>query len=118
MIKTPITGKGQKRKLAIFDMDQTLVDETLYRGVEEILEHLKKNNYRMAIASYNPYARWLCERYSITHYFDIICGYYDPKGKTTHIDEIKLYLKPKQYFSMMIKITLMKFKKRQKYIVF
>lgn len=44
----------------------------------------------MAIASYNPYARWLCDRYNITKYFDIICGY-DSDGKMKHMTEIKLY---------------------------
>jgi magnesium-dependent phosphatase-1 len=78
-------------QLAIFDMDQTLVDETLYHDVEDVLEHLKKNNIKMAIASYNPYAQWLCERYSITHNFDIICGYHNSKGKMMHIEEIKKY---------------------------
>lgn len=85
----------QKVKLAIFDMDQILFDETLYKGVENILEKLKQNNYKMAIASYNPYAEWLCDRYSITPYFDIICGHPPTSdlGKLVHIDEIFQYYK-------------------------
>lgn len=77
-------------KLAIFDMDQTLVDQTIYEDVFFIVQKFKELKIRMAIASYNPYAAWLCDRYDITKYFDIICGY-RKNCKMNHINTIKKY---------------------------
>lgn len=79
-----------KYKLVIFDCDQTLISETIFDDVFEILKQFQNSHINMAVASYNPYAKWLCDRYDITKYFDIICGYAS-NGKMKHIDEIKLY---------------------------
>jgi hypothetical protein len=48
----------------------------------------------MAIASYNPHAEFFCNRYHITKYFDIICGYIK-NDKIQHINEIKSHYKKK-----------------------
>lgn len=90
-------SQNTNQKLIIFDMDKTLFDETLYEDIPKILENLHKKRYRMAIASYNPFAKWLCDRYSITKYFDIICGYYSHKGKMTHMREIFNFYKKRGY---------------------
>jgi hypothetical protein len=45
---------ASRQKLVIFDLGQTLMDETIY------LKHL--------MASYNPYTDFFCERYNITTY--------------------------------------------------
>jgi predicted phosphatase len=81
-----------KYRLAIFDMDQTLVDQTIYEDVFHIMKEFKSLKINMAIASYNPYAAWLCDRYDITKYFDIICGY-PHEGKLDHIKTIRNYYK-------------------------
>jgi magnesium-dependent phosphatase-1 len=88
-LKKPVT---QKYRLAIFDMDQTLVDQTIYEDVFHIVKKFKELNIKMAIASYNPHALWLCDRYDITKYFDIICGY-PHDGKLGHIETIRNYYK-------------------------
>jgi len=78
---------NSKYKLAIFDMDQTLVDETIYEDVFHIMKEFKSLKINMAIASFNPHAAWLCDRYDITKYFDIICGY-QHECKLDHINAI------------------------------
>jgi len=83
-----------KFNLAIFDLDGTIFYETIFDDVFEILEKLKNSNVKMAIASYNPHAKFFCNRYDIEKYFDIICGYYTD-CKISHINEIKSYYKNK-----------------------
>jgi hypothetical protein len=83
-----------KYSLAIFDLDGTIFYETIFDDVFEILHQFKLNNIKMAIASYNPYAEFFCNRYDITKYFDIICGY-TKNNKISHINEIKSYYKNK-----------------------
>lgn len=80
-------------KLVIFDLDQTLRGETLFDDAEYVIKELAKNDMRMAVASFNKYADWLCGRYGIDKHFDIICGYYDERGKITHINQIKEHYK-------------------------
>lgn len=81
-----------KYNLAIFDLDGTIFYETIFDDVIEILKQLYDNNIKMAIASYNPYAEFFCNRYDITKYFDIICGY-TKENKMNHINEIKNHYK-------------------------
>jgi predicted phosphatase len=83
-----------KYNLVIFDLDGTIVYETIFDDVFEILHQFKLNNVKMAIASYNPYAEFFCNRYDITKYFDIICGY-TKNDKIQHINEIKSHYKNK-----------------------
>lgn len=83
-----------KFNLAIFDIDGTIIDETIFDDIFEILEKLKNNDVKMSIASYNPYAKFFCNRYDIEKYFDIICGYYTD-CKIIHINEIKNFYKDK-----------------------
>jgi predicted phosphatase len=83
-------------KLVIFDMDQTLIDETLYLDAEYIIKHFNKFNINMSIASFNKHAQWFCDRYDISKYFDIICGYYNT-GKLNHIKKIKEFYNANGY---------------------
>ena len=82
-------------KSVIFDLDQTLRGETLFTDAEFVIKELAKNKINMAIASFNKYADWFCNRYDITKYFDIICGYHCNEGKVKHINEIKSFYKNK-----------------------
>ena len=77
-------------KFIIFDFDQTLFDETIYPDAISIIKKLKLNNIHLSIASFNPYAAWLCDRYDISRFFDIICGY-KADEKNQHIADIKEY---------------------------
>jgi predicted phosphatase len=62
-------------KIIVFDLDQTLLSNgTIGNETEFILELLKQQQYSLAIASYNRYAKWFCDRYDISKYFDIICA--------------------------------------------
>jgi magnesium-dependent phosphatase-1 len=88
--------KSPKYKLVIFDCDQTLVDQSIYKDVQDVVEKLSQLKIKMAIASYNPYAKWLCDRYDITKYFDIICGY-NSDNKMKHMTEIKTYYEKKGF---------------------
>lgn len=85
-----INLKKPKYKLAVFDMDGTMFYETIFDDVFDIVKNFKRLNINMAVASYNPCAKWLCDRYDITQYFDIICGY-DGDGKMKHMNEIQLH---------------------------
>lgn len=76
-----------KTKLIVFDMDETLFHETLYEQVFGILEEISKKNIHMAIASYNKFCTFFCDRYDISKYFDVIRGYYAP-NKINHFNEI------------------------------
>ena len=84
-------------KLVIFDLDQTLIDETLYSEAENIILKLSKQNINMSVASFNKHATWFCKRYSIDKYFDIICGY-KSASKMEHITEIKRFYDSKGLF--------------------
>jgi phosphoglycolate phosphatase-like HAD superfamily hydrolase len=59
-------------KVVIFDLDQTLINETICKETENVLQKLKENQYKMAIATYNSRAKWFCDRYGITQYFGVI----------------------------------------------
>jgi phosphoglycolate phosphatase-like HAD superfamily hydrolase len=89
-------NKSPKYKLVIFDCDQTLVDQSIYKDVQDVVEKLSKLKIKMAIASYNPYAKWFCDRYDITKYFDIICGY-NSVNKMKHMTEIKTHYEKKGF---------------------
>jgi HAD superfamily phosphatase (TIGR01681 family) len=80
-------------KLAIFDFDNTIFHETINENIFEVIEEYKKKNIKLAIASYNPYVRWFCDRYEITKHFDIILGYHCNNGKNGHIKKILSYYK-------------------------
>jgi len=84
-----------KYKIIVFDLDQTLIDGTIYKDVIDILDRLKKSGYLLSIASFNRCARILCDRYDITKYFDIICGYSD-FDKISHFNTIVQYYKFRQ----------------------
>jgi hydroxymethylpyrimidine pyrophosphatase-like HAD family hydrolase len=85
--------KEHQIKLAIFDFDNTIFYETINETVFEVIQEFKKKKIKLAIASYNPYVKWFCDRYDITMYFDIILGYYNSEksGKNKHINEIRNY---------------------------
>jgi len=74
-------------KIIVFDLDQTLINETICQDTEEVLKKLKNAGYKLAIASYNKYAEWFCDRYNITNYFDIICAEIQ-KNKIKHFQKI------------------------------
>jgi hydroxymethylpyrimidine pyrophosphatase-like HAD family hydrolase len=79
-------------KLAIFDFDNTIFYETINKDIFEVISVYQKKNIKLAIASYNPYVKWFCNRYGITKHFDIILGYHNEKnGKNEHIKEIRNY---------------------------
>jgi predicted phosphatase len=85
--------KEHQFKLAIFDFDNTIFYETINETIFEVIQEFQKKNIKLAIASYNPYVKWYCNRYNITKHFDIILGYHNPKnsGKNKHINEIRNY---------------------------
>lgn len=85
-------------KLVIFDLDKTLINETLCDETEKVLQQLKEKKYMMAIASYNKYAKWFCDRYDISKFFDVICAKRD-LNKASHIQSIINF-----YFTCGIKI--------------
>ena len=65
--------------LIIFDLDDTLIHEgfrqpRLCNDTIWILEFLKKNGHRLAIASHNTNAKIILKKCQIDHYFDIIVG--------------------------------------------
>lgn len=62
-------------KLIIFDLDDTLISvntNKLYNDVEYILNYLKDNRYKIALASYNSYAHEKLRSKNIYEYFDIV----------------------------------------------
>jgi HAD superfamily phosphatase (TIGR01681 family) len=64
-----------KYKLIIFDLDSTLLNNykcKLYDDVIYILDYLKNNKYKIALASYNINADEHLKRHNIFKYFDII----------------------------------------------
>lgn len=74
-------------EVIIFDLDKTLINETICKETETVLQKLKERQYSLAVASYNAYAKWFCDRYNISKYFDIICA--NPaETKISHIKSI------------------------------
>ena len=62
-------------KCVIFDLDYTLLNHYTYRlydDVVEILSELKSNGYKVALASYNAYAKNVLKEFDIYDYFDYI----------------------------------------------
>lgn len=80
-----------KFKLVVFDLDRTLFYETIFEQVFCILSNLRRLNLCMSIASFNPCAEWLCDRYDIKKYFDHICEGREKYGdsKIDHIQHIR-----------------------------
>jgi predicted phosphatase len=74
-------------KVIIFDLDQTLINETICKETENVLQKLHEQQYNMAIASYNLCAKWFCDRYDISQYFGIIHTGPGPT-KISHIKNI------------------------------
>ena len=74
-------------KVIIFDLDQTLINETICKETEDVLQKLHQQQYNMAIASYNSCAKWFCDRYDISQYFGIIQSKPGP-NKIDHIKNI------------------------------
>jgi len=83
--KTPIC-------VIIFDLDQTLINETICKDTLQVLQELKNHQYSLAIASYNKYAKWFCDRYDITKYFDMIEAKFD-STKIHHLKNIMEFYK-------------------------
>ena len=77
-------------KIVVFDLDQTLVNETLCHDTENVLKILKKSGYHLSIASFNKHATWFCDRYNISQYFDLICCDV-MRTKVNHINKILNY---------------------------
>ena len=63
-------------EVIIFDLDKTLINETICKETETVLQKLKEQQYSLAIASYNAYAKWFCDRYNISKYFVLSKTYF------------------------------------------
>ena len=61
--------------LIVFDLDDTLIctrTKLFLYDVENLLIRLKKDGYKLAVASYNPYADNVLRKKRLYHYFDFI----------------------------------------------
>lgn len=61
--------------LIVFDLDDTLIcakTKVFLYDVENLLIRLKENGYKLALASYNPYADTVLRKRRLYHYFDFI----------------------------------------------
>lgn len=74
-------------KVVIFDLDQTLINETICQETEIVLQTLKKHQISMSVASFNVHAKWFCDRYDISKYFDVITANF-ASDKISHITSI------------------------------
>lgn len=85
-------------ELIIFDLDKTLIDYwgDMYNGVYDMLNDLKKNGKRLALASYNINGEKILKRHKINHFFEII------KCQDWQIDGID---NKKQMLSEILKIS-------------
>ena len=88
-----------KKKLFVFDLDDTLYLRTLYKKgnltyckiyeekIKNIIYKLKSNGHYIALASHNTYPYNELHRMNIIHFFDYIIGEY-PRSKVDMINEI------------------------------
>jgi FMN phosphatase YigB (HAD superfamily) len=79
-----VTRAQTKRKntMLIFDLDETLYNNTtkqFYPQIQHILEKLHKK-YRISMASFNISARKRLEKAGLDYLFESIHGYKDPIG--------------------------------------
>jgi len=84
--------------LHIFDLDDTLIHEgfppeerCICRETLEVLNYLKAQNHRLAVASHNNMTEQRLRANGILHYFDIVQGYPPAPGtftKRTHVEII------------------------------
>lgn len=53
-----------------------LFENEVYDGIEEMLSHLKKSNYRLAVATSKPtvFAKRILDHFNLSQYFEIIVG--------------------------------------------
>lgn len=64
-----------KFNLIVFDLDDTLIcarTKVFLYDVENLLISLKNEGYKLALASYNPYADDVLKKRRLYHYFDFI----------------------------------------------
>lgn len=62
-------------EVVVFDLDYTLScpnTERLYTGVRRLLDKLRENNIKIALASYNAYADEVLMSNNVLHYFSYI----------------------------------------------
>lgn len=90
-----------KRRIVIFDLDDTLVHEGfedengilgesfLFKEVKDVLKYLKEEGHTMAVASHNEKAEIILKSCNIHHFFKVIVGYCPPSfGKTPLVEDI------------------------------
>jgi phosphoglycolate phosphatase-like HAD superfamily hydrolase len=75
-------------KCIIFDLDGTLMGETLFPQSVQLLESFKQQGIKQSMASMNPHAKFFCDRYGISKYFDCILSGYVKDNKVGYIKEI------------------------------
>lgn len=86
-------------KLVIFDLDDTLItrnnedENILVPDTMSVLEYLKQQKIRIAIASHNNETLSIIKRLGIYNYFDTIAAYYDNTWKYSHVKSICKLLK-------------------------
>jgi len=86
----------KKPKFVILDLDGTLIHETLFPQVLDLMKALKKAQHHLSIASHNAYAEFFCKRYGLDELVDHIIGQetYPDMDKTPHLTRIaELYIK-------------------------
>jgi HAD superfamily phosphatase (TIGR01681 family) len=95
MINNASVYKEHTIKLAVFDLDDTLIHEgfadsepILCNDTMAILELLKKNNIKIALASHNHNAETIMKNAGIYNFFDFVQAYYDFTDKASHIHNI------------------------------
>jgi FMN phosphatase YigB (HAD superfamily) len=88
----------KEEKLYIFDLDDVLIHNKnnipiLVNCVVKILQKLKDNSIKIALASHNYSAKEILEKLKIIQYFDFIVAYYDYTDKMSHLRKILDYFK-------------------------
>jgi magnesium-dependent phosphatase-1 len=78
-------SKRIQKKLIIFDLDDTLTTNLqLFPQTKSMLQILKRKGYDLSVASFNNYAREICQELDIAQYFDSIQGF-QHNDKELHI---------------------------------